>query len=170
MTPAIQAEVKASGLRGRGGAGFGTGPKWSFLPKDVFPRYLVVNGDEGEPSTFKDRMLVERDPHQLIEGMVISAYAIGCNLAFIYIRGEFALGYERLDAGARRGATTRASSARTSSAPGFDLEIVVHRGAGCYICGEETGAHREPRGRARHAAHQAAVPRGRRACTPSRRS
>src|SRR4249920_396793 len=97
MTPdEIVAEVTTSGLRGRGGAGFGTGQKWSFLPKDVFPRYLAVNGDEGEPSTFKDHMLVERDPHQLIEGVVISAFAVECHQAFIYIRGEFALGYERL--------------------------------------------------------------------------
>src|ERR1041384_2020520 len=87
----VQEQVKASGLRGRGGANFSTGQKWSFLPPDLFPRYLVVNGDEGEPSTFKDRMLVERDPHQLIEGIVISAFAIQCNKAFIYLRGEFAL-------------------------------------------------------------------------------
>ena len=77
----IVAEVTTSGLRGRGGAGFGTGQKWSFLPKDIFPRYLAVNGDEGEPSTFKDHMLVERDPHQLIEGIVITAYAIQCHHA-----------------------------------------------------------------------------------------
>ena len=114
--PTIQEQVKESGLRGRGGANFSTGQKWSFLPAGVFPRYLVVNGDEGEPSTFKDRMLVERDPHQLIEGIVISAYAISCNHAFIYVRGEFALGYDRLDAGGRRRAGARASSARTSSA------------------------------------------------------
>src|SRR5262249_60212127 len=98
VTPeSIQDEqVKASGLRGRGGAGFGTGQKWSFLPKGVYPRYLAVNADEGEPSTFKDHMLVERDPHQLIEGIVISAFSVECHLAFVYVRGEFALGYERL--------------------------------------------------------------------------
>src|SRR5262249_45275764 len=91
-----QSEVTESGLRGRGGANFATGQKWSFLPKDSFPRYLVVNGDEGEPSTFKDRMLLERDPHQLIEGIVIACYTIQCNLAFVYCRGEFALAYDRL--------------------------------------------------------------------------
>ena len=94
----IVEEVQASGLRGRGGAGFGTGQKWSFLPKGVFPRYLVVNGDEGEPCTFKDHMLVERDPHQLIEGIVITAYAIQAHHAFVYLRGEFALGADRLAA------------------------------------------------------------------------
>src|SRR5690349_9961875 len=92
----VQEQVKASGLRGRGGAGFPTGQKWSFLPAGSFPRYLVVNADEGEPSTFKDRMLVERDPHQLLEGIIVSAYAIQCNQAFVYLRGEFALGHDRL--------------------------------------------------------------------------
>src|SRR5664279_2785056 len=92
----VQEQVKTSGLRGRGGANFSTGQKWSFLPGDLFPRYLVVNGDEGEPSTFKDRMLVERDPHQLVEGIAIAAFSLQCNLAFVYLRGEFALGYERL--------------------------------------------------------------------------
>ena len=90
------AQVQESGLRGKGGAGFGTGQKWSFLPKDVYPRYLAVNGDEGEPCTFKDHMLVERDPHQIIEGVIITAYAIQAHHAFIYLRGEFALGAERL--------------------------------------------------------------------------
>src|SRR5207342_1619316 len=92
----VQEQVKLSGLRGRGGAGFPTAQKWSFLPPDSFPRYLVVNADEGEPSTFKDRMLIERDPHQLVEGIAISAYAVQCNQAFVYLRGEFALGYDRL--------------------------------------------------------------------------
>src|SRR5262249_59436011 len=92
----IQDHVKAWGLRGRGGAGFPTGQKWSFLAPNSFPRYLVVNADEGEPSTFKDRMLVERDPHGLVEGIAIASYAVQCNLAFVYVRGEFALGYERL--------------------------------------------------------------------------
>ena len=144
----VRAEVKASGLRGRGGAGFGTGQKWSFLPKDVFPRYLVVNGDEGEPSTFKDRMLVERDPHQLIEGIAITAYAIQCHHAFVYLRGEFGLGAERLGRAIAE-AYDRGFLGKNILGSGFDLEIVLHRGAGCYICGEETGAAREPRGRAR---------------------
>ncbi len=105
----VQEQVKLSGLRGRGGAGFPTAQKWSFLPADSFPRYLVVNADEGEPSTFKDRMLVERDPHQLIEGIVIASYAIQCNLAFVYVRGEFALGYDRLTRAHRGRARTRVS-------------------------------------------------------------
>src|SRR3954453_22013008 len=92
----VQEQVKLSGLRGRGGANFSTGQKWSFLPGDLFPRYLVVNGAEGEPSTFKDRMLVELDPHQLLEGIVIAAFSVECHLAFVYLRGDFALGYERL--------------------------------------------------------------------------
>ncbi len=130
-------QVKASGLRGRGGAGFPTGQKWSFLPPNSFPRYLVVNGDEGEPSTFKDRMLIERDPHQLVEGIAIAAYSIQCNLAFVYIRGEFALGYERL---MQAIADARANGflGTNIQGSGFDLDIIVHRGAGAYICGEET--------------------------------
>jgi NADH-quinone oxidoreductase subunit F len=134
---AVQAHVQASGLRGRGGAGFPTAQKWSFLPADSYPRYLVVNGDEGEPSTFKDRMLVERDPHQLVEGIAISAYAIDCNLAFIYLRGEFALGYERLTR-AIEDARAHGALGTNIFGSGFDLDIVVHRGAGAYICGEET--------------------------------
>lgn len=132
-----QEQVKASGLRGRGGAGFPAATKWSFLPAGSFPRYLVVNGDEGEPSTFKDRMLVERDPHQLVEGIAIAAYSIGCNLAFVYLRGEFALGYERL-VQAIADASAKGFLGRNILGSGFDLEIVVHRGAGAYICGEET--------------------------------
>lgn len=140
MTPAQigEEQVKASGLRGRGGAGFGTGQKWSFLPPGVFPRYLCVNADEGEPSTFKDHMLLERDPHQLIEGVVISAFAIECHTAFIYIRGEFALGAERV-AQALAEAYERGFVGRDVLGSGFDLEIVLHRGAGAYIAGDETG-------------------------------
>ena len=133
----VQEQVKLSGLRGRGGAGFPTAQKWSFLPADSFPRYLVVNADEGEPSTFKDRMLLERDPHQLIEGIAISAYAIQCNQAFIYVRGEFALGYDRLIR-ALDDARAKGFLGANILDSGFDLEIVVHRGAGAYICGEET--------------------------------
>ena len=138
MDPAaIAEEVKASGLRGRGGAGFPTATKWSFLPAGVEPRYLVVNCDEAEPSTFKDRMLVERDPHQLVEGIAIASYALNVHHAFVYVRGEFALGAERL--------ATAVAEARADGligpnmcGSGFDLEITVHRGAGAYICGEET--------------------------------
>jgi NADH-quinone oxidoreductase subunit F len=132
-----QAAVSASGLRGRGGANFVTGQKWSFLPKDSFPRYLVVNGDEGEPSTFKDRMLLERDPHQLLEGIAIACYAIQCNLAFVYCRGEFALGYDRL-LQAIADAKAKGYLGKGILGTGFDLDVVVHRGAGAYICGEET--------------------------------
>jgi len=134
---AVQDQVKASGLRGRGGAGFPTATKWSFLPEGSYPRYLVVNADEGEPSTFKDRMLLERDPHQLVEGVAIAAYAIGCHLAFVYVRGEFALGYERL-CRAIDDARARGFLGPDVLGSGFELEIVVHRGAGAYICGEET--------------------------------
>ena len=135
---AIIEEVQKSGLRGKGGAGFGAGQKWSFLPKDVFPRYLCVNGDEGEPATFKDHMLVERDPHQLIEGVIITAYAIRANHAFIYLRGEFALGAERLQA-ALDEAYAHGYIGKNIGGTGFDLEVVLHRGAGCYIAGDETG-------------------------------
>lgn len=134
---AVQEEVKVSGLRGRGGAGFPTATKWSFLPKGMFPRYLVVNGDEGEPSTFKDRMLVELDPHQLVEGIAIASYAIGCNLAFCYLRGEFALGAERV-AQAIEDARARGFLGSNVFGSEFDVDIVLHRGAGAYICGEET--------------------------------
>ena len=140
MTPQQigEEQVKASGLRGRGGAGFGTGQKWSFLPKDVFPRYLTVNADEGEPSTFKDHMLIVGDPHQLIEGIVISAFAIECHVAFVYIRGEFALGYERLGHAIRE-AYDRGFLGKNILGSGFDLELILHRGAGAYIAGDETG-------------------------------
>ena len=139
MTPESigKEQVAASGLRGRGGAGFPAATKWSFLAPDSFPRYLVVNGDEGEPSTFKDRMLVELDPHALIEGIAIAAFAVSCHLAFVYLRGEFALGYERLSE-AIADAKAKGSLGTDIQGSGFDLEIVIHRGAGAYICGEES--------------------------------
>ena len=129
--------VKASGLRGRGGAGFPTGMKWSFVPKDVFPKYIVVNHDEGEPGTFKDRELAEGDPHQLIEGITIAAWANQANKAFIYCRGEFALGSRRLDAAINE-AYERGFLGRGIFGSSYDLDIVLHRGAGAYICGEES--------------------------------
>ena len=131
--------VKASNLRGRGGAGFPTGVKWSFLPKQTAkPVYLCVNADESEPGTFKDREICEDDPHQLLEGIIISAYAIGCHLAYIYVRGEFALGADRLEAAI---AEARAAGLIGPNVlgTGFALDVWVHRGAGAYICGEETG-------------------------------
>jgi len=136
--PAIVEAVTASVLRGKGGAGFGTGQKWSFLPKDSFPRYLCVNGDEGEPCTFKDHMLIERDPHQLLEGIIISAYAVETELAFVYVRGEFALGAERLGQ-AIRDAYAQGYLGKNILGSGFNLDVVLHRGAGCYIAGDETG-------------------------------
>src|SRR5688572_8077085 len=133
MEPAaIVEEVKASNLRGLGGAGFPTGAKWSFIPKNhTGPVYLVVNADEGEPGTFKDRYLLERDPHALIEGMLITARAIKSALGFVYIRGEYVQPW-RVFSGAVR-------EAYDAGLLGKGFDIVVHRGAGAYICGEETG-------------------------------
>ena len=130
--------VKESGLRGRGGAGFPAGVKWSFLPPGVFPRYLVCNADEGEPGTFKDRVLIEHDPHGLLEGIIISSYACQVEHAFIYIRGEYVFGADRLDRAIEQ-AYDRGYLGKNILRSGYDLEITVHRGAGAYICGEETG-------------------------------
>ncbi len=131
--------VKASGLRGRGGAGFPTGVKWGFLPKDnPKPRYLCVNADESEPGTFKDRQIIEGNPHLLIEGTLISAYAIQSHTAYLYIRGEFAYGTKLLEASIAD-ARAKGHLGKNIYGSGFDLEIYVHRGAGAYICGEETG-------------------------------
>ena len=130
--------VKSSGLRGRGGAGFPTGMKWSFLPApDGGPRYLVVNADEAEPGTCKDVPLMLADPHVLIEGIILTSWAIGCHHAFIYLRGEVVHVYRRLLAAVEeaRGAGYLGSDILGT---GFDLEITVHAGAGAYICGEET--------------------------------
>ncbi len=130
--------VKDSGLRGRGGAGFPTGMKWGFLAKGTGrPTYLVVNADESEPGTFKDMELVERDPHALVEGTIVSAYAIGCNQAFIYLRGECGFAGRRLAAAIGQ-AYERGLLGRDIKGSGFDLDVVLHRGAGAYICGEET--------------------------------
>src|SRR5712671_3230695 len=123
-TADVQEQVKLSGLRGRGGAGFPAAQKWSFLPPDSFPRYLVVNADEGEPSTFKDRMLLEHDPHQLVEGITIASYSVQCNTAFVYVRGEFALGYERLTR-AIDDARAKGFLGRDMLGSGFDCDIVV---------------------------------------------
>ena len=129
--------VKASGLRGRGGAGFPTGMKWSFVPKDIFPRYLVVNDDEGEPGTFKDREITERDPHAILEGIMIGCYAIQAERAYIYIRGEFGLGFRRLER-AIADAEAKGLIGDNIFGSGFNCRIYLHRGAGAYICGEET--------------------------------
>ncbi len=139
MDPAdLTAAVKDSGLRGRGGAGFPTGMKWSFLPPDDGgPRYLVVNADEAEPGTCKDTPLMMADPHMLIEGMAITSFAIGCTHAFIYLRGEVVHVYRRL---LQAVADARAAGllGENINGTGFNLEITVHTGAGAYICGEET--------------------------------
>lgn len=131
--------VKKSGLRGRGGAGFPTGMKWSFVPKDSpKPKYLVCNADESEPGTFKDRYLIEKEPHMLIEGIAIASYAIGAHVAYNYIRGEFAYGarvFEKAVAEAKE----QGLLGKNILGSGYDLEIYNHRGAGAYICGEETG-------------------------------
>jgi NADH-quinone oxidoreductase subunit F len=129
--------VKNAGLRGRGGAGFPTGMKWSFVPKDVFPKYVVINHDEGEPCTYKDRELAESDPHAVIEGIIIAAWANQANKAFIYCRGEFALGSRRLDAAIKEAYAAGFLGSGIFGSK-FDLDIVLHRGAGAYICGEES--------------------------------
>jgi NADH-quinone oxidoreductase subunit F len=138
MPPAeVIAEVKSSGLRGRGGAGFPTGTKWGFISKDAPIKYLAVNTDEGEPGTFKDRLIVERDPHAILEGVIIAAYAIGAHRAFVYIRGEFFLGVKRWIK-AIADAYQYGFLGKDILGSGFDLDLSVHRGAGAYICGEET--------------------------------
>jgi NADH-quinone oxidoreductase subunit F len=132
-------EVKASGLRGRGGAGFPCGVKWGFIkPGGSKPVYLICNADESEPGTFKDRYIIHQDPHQLLEGMIISCYAVNARLAYIYIRGEFPEGAKILEH-ALAEAKEQGFLGKNILGSGFDLEIYVFRGAGAYICGEETG-------------------------------
>lgn len=134
---AIVEELKKSGLRGRGGAGFPTGMKWGFLPKNDKPRYLCVNADESEPGTYKDRLIMERDPHQLIEATVVSAHGIRSKLAFIYIRGEFWQAIRILEKAVAE-AYAAGYLGRNILGTGVDVDIVVHAGAGAYECGEET--------------------------------
>jgi NADH-quinone oxidoreductase subunit F len=130
--------IKDSGLRGRGGAGFSTGLKWSFIPKDPdLPKYLACNADESEPGTFKDRVIIEKDPHLLLEGIMIACYAIGAAVGYIYIRGEYEFGAKRLDQAIEQ-AYTKGCLGRNIFDSDFSLDIIVHRGAGAYICGEET--------------------------------
>ncbi len=133
----IVEEVKKACLRGRGGAGFPAGVKWGFIPKDVEPKYLCVNADEGEPGTFKDRNILEKDPHRLIEGIVITCYAVGIHKAFIYIRGEWAKIARKLERAIRE-SEEKGFVGKNILGTDFSLEIIVHRGAGAYICGEET--------------------------------
>ncbi len=135
----ITDEVKKGGLRGRGGAGFPAGVKWGFIPpNNEKPVYLICNADESEPGTFKDRYIIHQDPHQLIEGMIISCYAVGAKLAYIYIREEFPEGARILEKAIAE-AHKEGFLGKDILGSGFDLEIYVHRGAGAYICGEETG-------------------------------
>jgi NADH-quinone oxidoreductase subunit F len=139
LTPeAVLGELEASGLRGRGGAGFAMGKKVSFLPKGTMDKYLVCNADESEPGTFKDRELMQKTPHTLIEGIVIASYAGGTNRSFIYIRGEYQLQADMLDA-ALHEAREAGFVGENILGSGHSLSLVVHRGAGAYICGEETG-------------------------------
>ncbi len=136
---AIIEEMKASGLRGRGGAGFPTGMKWSFMPKvsDGRPSYLVVNADESEPGTCKDRDIIRHDPHKLIEGCLIAAFAMGAHTCYIYIRGEFYNEYLNLQAAIDE-AYEAGLIGKNACGSGWDFALFVHRGAGAYICGEET--------------------------------
>ncbi len=132
-------EVKKSGLRGRGGAGFPAGIKWSFVPKESSkPKYLCVNADEGEPGTFKDGQILDKDPHRLIEGIIICCYAVGIEKAFVYVRGEYVHQINQLNA-AMAEAYDKGYLGQNILDAGFNVDVIVHRGAGAYICGEETG-------------------------------
>ncbi len=148
LTPAqVLDEVKASGLRGRGGAGFSTGMKWSFLPNDGRrPRYIACNSDESEPGTYKDRQILERNPHQLIEGLLIAAWANSIDAAYVYMRGEYRTAFDNL-----RAAIAEAYAAgylgKNVLGSGLDFDVYVHRGGGAYICGEETGLMESLEGR-----------------------
>jgi NADH-quinone oxidoreductase subunit F len=131
-------EVKKSGLRGRGGAGFPTGMKWSFLAKpEGVPRHLVCNADESEPGTFKDRYLMERIPHLLIEGMIVSSYALGANTSYIYVRGEYFYIIKILQKAIKE-AYAAGLLGKNILGSGYDLDLYVQPGGGAYICGEET--------------------------------
>src|SRR4030095_5910890 len=139
MSPAdIIEEVKKSALRGRGGAGFPTGMKWSFVPKDSpKPKYVICNADESEPGSFKDRYLMERDPHSMIEGMIIAAYALGSSTGYIYTRGEYKYLIDIMDV-ALAEARDAGMLGKNIFGSGFSCDIHTHTGAGAYICGEET--------------------------------
>lgn len=135
---AIINQVKASGLRGRGGAGFSTGVKWSFMPKEAKTQhYLVVNADESEPGACKDREILRNEPHKLVEGCLIAAFAIGASKAYIYIRGEFYNEFLALEKAVKE-AYAAGLIGKNASGSGFDFDLYLHRGAGAYICGEET--------------------------------
>ncbi len=133
----ILEEVKKANLRGRGGAGFPAGVKWGFVPKVDMPKYLCVNADEGEPGTFKDRYIMSHNPHMLLEGIIITSFCVGIHTAYIYIRGEYELIARRLEEAIAE-AYEKGFLGKDILKSGFDLDVVVHRGAGAYICGEET--------------------------------
>lgn len=130
-------EVKTSGLRGRGGAGFSTGTKWSFIPNDGHQHYLVVNADEGEPGTCKDRDIIRYEPHKILEGALLAAFAIRATVGYIYIRGEFKQEADILEAAIQE-AYAKKLLGKNAAKSGWDFDLYVHRGAGAYICGEET--------------------------------
>ena len=132
-------EIKVSGLRGRGGAGFPTGLKWSFMnkPGDGRPKYLVINADEGEPGTCKDREIIRHDPHKLLEGCLVAGSAMGARAAYIYVRGEFYNETNNLQMAIKE-AYDNGLLGKNACGSGYDFDIFVHRGAGAYICGEET--------------------------------
>jgi NADH-quinone oxidoreductase subunit F len=163
MSPAeVIEEVKASGLRGRGGAGFPTGLKWSFMPdpaKDPRPRYLAVNADESEPGTCKDRVLMEQDPHGLVEGVLIAAYAMRASTAYIYVRGEYRRSYERVRAAVEEARAEGLVGERILGTD-FSCEIHLHKGAGAYICGEETGLMESLEGKRGHPRPKPPFPAG----------
>ena len=140
MTPeAVIDEVKTSRLRGRGGAGFPTGVKWSFVPQQSDkPKYICLNADESEPGTFKDRYLMELDPHLVIEGCLICAWAVGAEMVYIYVRGEYPRSIERLWAAVHEARAEGILGKSVMGKKGFDCDVVIHSGAGAYICGEET--------------------------------
>jgi NADH-quinone oxidoreductase subunit F len=165
----VLAEVKAANIQGRGGAGFPAGTKWGFLPADVHPRYLVVNGDESEPGTYKDRLLMELDPHQLIEGVLLASYAVEAKQAFIYVRGEMAVAQERL-AAALNEAYAAGLVGRDIAGSGWSMDVLLHWGRV-----PTSWARRRPSSRASRAggacpASSRRTSRRSRACTCSPRS
>jgi NADH-quinone oxidoreductase subunit F len=152
-------ETKASGLRGRGGAGFSAGLKWSFMPKssDTLPSYLVVNADESEPGTCKDREILRNDPHKLVEGCLLASFAIGAHACYIYIRGEFIQEASHLQQAIDE-AYQAGLIGRDACGSGWDFDLYLHRGAGAYIAGEETGLLESLEGKKAMPPHEASVP------------
>ena len=163
MQPAdVTAVVKDSGLRGRGGAGFPTGLKWTFMPdpaKDTRRRFLAINADESEPGTCKDRVIMDEDPHGLIEGALLACYAMGCEATYLYVRGEYRHQYRRT-AAALAEARAAGLLGKNILGTGFDCEIHMHMGAGAYICGEETGLMESLEGKRGHPRPKPPFPAG----------